>query len=366
MTGIDLPPLSVRGRIDAVRELLGPAGCDALMVTDPVNIRWCTGFTGSAGVLVISAAAATLITDTRYRDQAPAQLGQSECEAEVEISRQFVESGVSRLDPSAKVGLEADSITWAQHRSWSDVLGTMPIATTAIILGLRSVKNDAEVARIEAAAAIVDASLADAVESIDSGVTEREMVQAIDGGMRSRGAKGPSYDTIVAAGSNSALPHATPGDRVLCPGDLVVVDAGALVDGYCSDMTRTFVVGDEPADRRSGEILELVGRAQRAGLDRVGPGVVAGDVDQACREIIDSAGYAEHFGHGTGHGVGLDVHELPALGKGNTGILQPGHVLTVEPGIYIAGLGGVRIEDTVVVTDDGCRALTRFPTQSTP
>ncbi len=366
MTGRDLPPLSVGGRIDAVRELLGPARCDALIVTDPANIRWCTGFTGSTGVLVISPTDAVLVTDSRYRDQAPAQLRGSGCEVDVEISLRVVESGATRLDPTARVGLEADSVTWAQQRAWSEQLATAPVATTAIVLGLRSIKTDAEVARIEAAAGIVDAALADAVEFIEPGVTERQMALAIDEGIRSRGAQGPAYDTIVATGCNSALPHATPGDRVMCPGELVVIDAGALVDGYHSDMTRTFVVGDEPADRRAGEILELVGRAQRAGLDRVRPGVAAGDVDRACREIIEVGGHAAQFGHGTGHGIGLEVHELPAVRKGNAGILQRGHVLTVEPGIYVVGLGGVRIEDTVVVTDDGCRALTRFPKQPTP
>jgi len=361
VTSIELPPLSVSGRIEAVRARLESAGCDALVVSDPLNIRWCTGFTGSAGTLAILAHSALLVVDSRYQDQAPTQLVAAGCDADVEVSQRALETVAACLEGVERVGLEADSVTWAQHSRWSKGLASAPVATTAIVMGLRGVKTDAEVARIDTAARIVDDSLADVIELIAPGVTEREIALAIDDGIRGRGANGPAYDTIVATGSNSAFPHATPGDRRLGSGDLLVIDSGALVDGYRSDMTRTFVVGDNPSDARASEILELVLRAQLAGVDRVAPGVTAGEVDRACREIIDAAGYAEQFGHGTGHGVGLDIHELPAVRKGNTGILLPGHVLTVEPGIYVAGMGGVRIEDTVVVTSEGCRVLTRFP-----
>jgi len=361
-----LPPLLVSGRIEAVRELLGPAGCDALVITDPINIRWCTGFTGSVATLVVSAAGATLVVDSRYRDQAPTQLAESKCDADVEVSQHALQTAAARLEGVQRVGLEADSVTWDQHGRWSEKLAVAPVATTTIVMGLRAIKTDAELSRIEVAAQVVDSSLADAATLIAPGVTEREIALAIDDGIRSSGATGPAYDTIVATGTNSALPHATPGDRLLRSGDLLVVDAGALVDGYRSDMTRTFVVGDEPTEPLAREILELVSRAQRTGVDCVAPGVRAGDVDLACRTIIDSAGFAENFGHGTGHGVGLGIHELPAVRKGNAAILQQGHVLTVEPGIYLAGIGGVRIEDTVVVTPAGHRVLTRFPKQTNP
>ncbi len=361
MTDPGLPPLSVAGRVDAVLDLLGSAGCDSLVVTDPSNIRWCTGFTGSTGVLIITSAGATLITDSRYQNQAPRQLSGAECGAAVEISPSPFKTGSRRLQDSTRVGLEASSITWAAQRTWADAIGGEVVATDALILELRSVKTSAELARIEVAASIVDESLAEAVELIEPGTRERDLAATIDAGMRGRGSAGPSFDTIVATGPNSALPHATPGDRAMQDGDLLVVDCGAVVDGYRSDMTRTFVVGDRPASDEIETLLEVVAEAQHAGVESVAAGVEAGTVDSACRDVIEAAGYGDQFGHGTGHGVGLDIHELPAVRKGNTGILQPGHVLTVEPGIYVAGLGGVRIEDTVVVTTDGFRVLTRFP-----
>ncbi len=364
MTTTDFPPISVTGRIDAVRRELPDVGCDALVITNMVNIRWCTGFTGSAGALVITAESAMLTTDSRYRDQAPGELSRAGCHAEVEISQNAVLTGAARLPPGIRVGLESESITWSQQRAWAEALGTDPVAVADLVLGLRSVKTPAELDRIEAAAAIVDAALVDAIELIRPGTTERVLALAIDDGMRRRGATGPAYDTIVATGPNSALPHATAGERELVAGDLLVVDAGALVDGYRSDMTRTFVVGGGSAPAEAEDILTVVAAAQRAGVERVAPGREAGEIDLACRSLIDDAGYGERFGHGTGHGVGLDIHELPAVRKGNAAILQPGHVLTVEPGIYIPDLGGVRIEDTVVVTHDGCRVLTRFPKQS--
>ncbi len=342
-------------------DLLGSAGCDSLIVTDRSNIRWCTGFTGSTGVLIITPAGSTLITDSRYQSQAPLQLSESECGSGVEISPSPFGVGAERLRDSAQVGLEASSITWSAQRAWVDAIDGEVVATDALVLELRSVKTSAELARIEAAASIVDEALAEAVELIKRGTSELDLAAAIDAGMRRRGSAGPSFDTIVATGPNSALPHATPGDRTMQDGDLLVVDCGAVVDGYRSDMTRTFVVGDGPATDEISTLLEVVAEAQHAGVESLAAGVEAGTVDSACRGVIDAAGYGDHFGHGTGHGVGLDIHELPAVRKGNTGILQPGHVLTVEPGIYVAELGGVRIEDTVVVTPDGSRVLTRFP-----
>ncbi len=362
----DLSPLSVAGRIDMVRGRLDAASCDALVITDRSNIRWCTGFTGSSGVLVVDPSNAVLITDSRYRDQAPAQLDRADCDVSIEISQRSIPSAAAHLTGVHRVGLEAESVTWSDQQSWSGALVNPLVATTRIVLTLRSVKSQPEIARIEAAAEIVDQSLADAVDMIEPGISEREVSLAIDDGMRRRGADGPAYDTIVASGDHSAMPHATPGSRLLRGGDLLIIDAGALVDGYRSDMTRTFVVGGLPASAQAQEILDLVTCAQSAGVNRVGPDVNAGDVDRACREIIDEAGYGEQFGHGTGHGVGLDIHELPAVTKGNADILQPGNVLTVEPGIYIAGFGGVRIEDTVVVTSKGSRSLTRFPKNPTP
>lgn len=336
-----------------------------MVVTDPTNIRWCTGFTGSAGVLLISEDRQVLTTDSRYRDQAPAQLEASGCEAEVLIGSDWVAAVAAILkDPNGvdnptRVALEADRIVWADQRRLADALTADLVETAGLIAELRSVKDEAELARIETAARIVDAVLKESQDRFVAGVSERELAHRLDDGMRAAGADGPAYDTIVASGPNAALPHARAGSRRLANGDLVVVDAGALVEGYRSDMTRTFVVGSP--DDRAVEIHDIVTRAQAEGVAAVRAGVEAGEIDRACREFIAREGYGDAFVHGTGHGVGLDIHEFPAVRRGNTAILSPGQAITVEPGIYLSGYGGVRVEDTVVVTEDGCRPLTKFP-----
>jgi Xaa-Pro aminopeptidase len=221
------------------------------------------------------------------------------------------------------------------------------------------------VARMERAAAIADQALDAtlpllAAAGAGTELTESRFAAALDHAMRTGGAEESAFETIVASGENSAKPHARPGDRRIRPGDPVVVDFGAVFDGYRSDMTRTFCVGGEP----SGElatVFEVVAASQRAGVRSVAPGVTAGSVDQACREVIGASGWAERFEHGTGHGVGLDIHEGPSVGPGSTAILASGTVVTVEPGVYLPGTGGVRIEDTLVVTQDGSRPLTLFP-----
>lgn len=354
-----LPPLVVAGRIDRVRDAMEVHRIQGLVVTNLVNVRWCTGFTGSSGALMFTPDGATLITDSRYAAQAPAQIAEGGASVDVRITADLVDEGASVLGGFGRVGLEADDISWAGQRRWAAALDAELVATDALITTLRSVKDEAELARMQRAAEIVDASLHDAAAMLVPGTVERSMALAIDDGMRRLGASGPAYETIVASGPNAALPHARPGDRRFEDGDLVVIDAGAMVDGYRSDMTRTFVIG-EPGDRAT-TIHDLVTRAQAAGVAEVRPGVEVGHIDSVCRGLITEEGFGPDFGHGTGHGVGLDIHELPAVRAGNTAILQPGHVITVEPGIYLPGFGGVRVEDMVVVTDDGCRSLTRHP-----
>jgi Xaa-Pro aminopeptidase len=303
------------------------------------------------------------VTDSRYAEQAPAQLDAAGADGvDVRVASALSLAGAEVIGTVGPVGLEADAITWADQRRWAAAVEAEPVPTEGLIRELRSVKDHAELARMRRAAAIVDEALAEVRPRLVSGVTERELALALDDGMRARGAVGPAYETIVASGPNGALPHARPGDRALEPGDLVVIDAGALVDGYRSDMTRTFTVGEAPA--RAAEIVGIATAAQAAGVAAVAGGVAVGDVDRACRDLITEAGYGDAFGHGTGHGVGLDIHELPAVRAGNTAILQPGQVITVEPGIYLPGFGGVRVEDLVVVTDTGCRPLTQFPKES--
>ena len=354
-----LPPIRVDGRLDRVRAATADAGADALVVTDLTNVRWCTGFTGSFGALVVTSAAATLITDSRYATQAPSQIAEGGAPVEVRVTTDVVGEGRLLLQGLSTVALEADDISWAAQRRWDDALDGDLLATHSMITGLRSVKDAAELARMQRAAEIVDEVLAECAGLLVPGTTERRLAAALDDGMRAKGASGPAYETIVAGGPNAALPHARPGDRAFVDGDLVVIDAGSVVDAYRSDMTRTFMVGTP--DDTSIEIHDIVTRAQAAGVAAVRPGIELGEIDRVCRGVITDEGYGLEFGHGTGHGVGLDIHELPSVRAGNTAILQRGQVITVEPGIYLPGVGGVRVEDMVVVTDDGCRPLTRSP-----
>ena len=370
-----LPPLSVAGRLDRVRGALAALEvegrhADALLVTTPANIRWLTGFTGSAGVLVVTGDGALLATDGRYRTQAAEQLAAAGVGADVGLTIGGVaaqrEALAAVAGATTTVGLEAGDVTWAAVRTWEEVLaprGLLP--TQGVVEGLRVVKDPGEVARMERAAAIADAALGSVLPLLagagdGASLTEAQFAAALDHAMRSHGAEDRAFETIVASGPNSAKPHARPGPRAIGPGDPVVVDFGATFDGYRSDMTRTFCVGGPPTGELAA-VFDVVAASQRDGVAAVLPGVAAGDVDRVCRDRIAEAGWAERFEHGTGHGVGLDIHEGPAVGSGSTAILQPGTVVTVEPGVYLPDVGGVRIEDTLVVTDHGSRPLTRFP-----
>lgn len=359
---LELPPLSVEGRIERVRAVTEKYGADSLLVTDLTNIRWCSGFCGSAGVLLISKDSTLLVTDHRYRDQVEDQLKAAGSEAQVCITSDWLETVAETLNDSAVLALEADRITWGDQRRLCDALKAELVPTVGVIGELRSVKDQAELVRIETAANIVDAVLSECRSQFVPGTSERQLARMLEDGMRAAGADGPAYETIVAAGANAALPHGKASDRCLASGDLLVIDAGALVDGYRSDMTRTFFIGTP--DDQAVAIYELVTRAQEAGLAAIAAGVETGQIDKACRDLITKEGYGEAFTHSTGHGIGLDIHELPALRRDNTATLSVGQVVTVEPGIYLSGYGGVRVEDTVLVTQDGCRPLTKYPKES--
>jgi len=349
-------------RLGRLRASLDDAGCGALLVTSTTNIGYLTGFTGSAGLLLIDADRAVLVTDGRYRDQAPREIAGTGTEVEVEIAvagRQQLLKGLTA--GITNLGLEANSITWTDQRrfiEWFD--GTSLVATDGLVETLREVKDKGELARIGAAAAIADAALAEIWPMLDTGPTERQVASALDNAMRNLGASDRAFETIVAAGPNSAHPHARPGDRTIARGDLVVCDLGAIVDGYHSDMTRSARIGG-PGDGPEAEMLTAVLAAQQAGIATVADGVATAAVDAACRSVLTEAGLGDAFTHGTGHGVGLDIHEAPALSGTSTATLRSGQVVTVEPGAYIAGVGGVRWEDTVVVDSGGCRRLTMSP-----
>jgi len=361
-----LPPPQVAGRLARLRPRMADAGVDQLLVTSTVNVRYLTGFSGSAGIVLVTAQDALLATDGRYRTQAAEQLRFAGIDGEVELvvggaqlQREAVADAVRR--GGGRLGLEAEHVTWAGMQRWAALLDPIePVPTSGLVEALRQVKDAGELARIERAAAIADGALGEVRELVRAGSTEAEIALALDTAMRRLGAEDRAFETIVASGPNAAKPHARPTSRRLEPGDPVVVDFGATVEGYRSDMTRTFCVGGEPTGRLAA-VFAAVAEAQAAGLRAIRPGLVAGEVDRACRDVVGAAGFGDAFEHGTGHGVGLDIHEAPAVGPGSTAILSAGVVVTVEPGVYLPGVGGVRIEDTVVVTDDGCRLVTHFP-----
>jgi Xaa-Pro aminopeptidase len=363
MNPATLAPMDVASRLDNVRARFD--GIDALLVTRLVNVRYLTGFTGSAAMLLVGLDGATFVTDGRYRDQSADQLAAAGVDARIVVGLTQAEQrdalaraarGVERL------GLEADGVTWSQQRTFA---GWFPdaelVATEGLVDGLRMVKEPGEVDRIRAACAIADDALGELLPTLRDRPTERDFALRLEFAMRERGASGVSFDPIVAAGPNGAKPHARPSDRRIEAGELVVIDFGCVVDGYCSDMTRTVSVGEPPPEAR--HIWDTVLLAQRTGCDAVAVGAECAAVDRASRDVIADAGWADAFVHGTGHGVGLEIHESPRVASTSTGTLAPGHVVTVEPGVYLPGIGGVRIEDTLVVTPDGPVALTEFPKQ---
>ncbi|MFP4148837.1 MAG: M24 family metallopeptidase [Nitriliruptoraceae bacterium] len=363
----DLPPHDHAGRRDRLRaELADERGGHAL-VTDPRNVRYLTGFSGSNGQLLLGPDEATtvLITDQRYDGRAASESGDL---ARV-LDRDPVGVALARLTAvhtdQPRLIVEADHLTWAAARDLqarADVAGVGVVAATELLASLRVVKDDAEVARLEAACRITTEGLAWLLEEVVApGRTEREVALALEQRFRQLGADGAAFPSIVATGRNGAIPHHEPTDTPLEPGDLLTIDCGALVDGYHADHTRTVAIGRSP-DPELVHVHEVVQAAQAAGRRMVQAGVRAAAVDGATRSVIAEAGYGDRFVHGTGHGVGLQIHEAPAVAKGSAATLAVGNVLTVEPGIYLPGRGGVRIEDTVVVTaEPPARVLTDTP-----
>jgi Xaa-Pro aminopeptidase len=359
-----LAPMDVAGRLPRLRQRLPEAGCDALLVTNLANIAYLTGFTGSAGLLLVLPDRVVLATDGRYRYQSAEQLAAARVDADVVVGPVAEQrDGLGQAaGGAARLGLEATSVTWARQRTfaeeWFEAAELVP--TTGVVEELRRVKDAGEIDRMRAAAAVADAALAAVLPTVVAGTTEVELAMALDFAIRRAGASGNSFETIVASGPNGAKPHARPSNRAIGPGELVVVDFGAVVGGYCSDMTRTVCLGP-PASPTLARMVEVVAESQRAGVAAVRAGRPAVEVDQVCRDVIDDAGWGEAFSHSTGHGVGLDIHEAPTLSKTSGDTLAAGHVVTVEPGVYLPEHGGVRIEDTVVVTQSGCEPLTMSP-----
>ena len=359
-----LPPIGYASRADSVRARLAAREIPALLVTDMNNVRWLTGFTGSSGVAVLGPDELVLVTDGRYADRAKAEMDAAGVAADIRVG--FTQPQQHELLVAACAGVTSIGADAAKlsHVRWEALAGELPlVAADGVIEDARRVKDAGELARIAAACGCADRALAEVTPLLAERPTEADVRNELEYRMRRHGADGPSYDTIVASGPHhAARPHHQVGERVIGEGDTVVIDVGALVDGYHSDMTRSFVVGDPTAEQQ--RLYDLLLAVQLAGLAAVRAGAAARDVDAACRQPISEAGYDEWFLHSTGHGVGLLIHEDPFESPVSTADLRAGDVVTVEPGLYRVGFGGFRIEDLVEVTEAGCRILTEFPKDS--
>jgi Xaa-Pro aminopeptidase len=354
------------GRAGGLAELARERDLDAVLVLDPTNVRYITGFTGTNALIVVSAAPGgprTFVTDFRYVGRAAEEVeaGFTRVEGERDLFESLGAALPQAADGKVKLGFDDAKTSVRMHAKLSRLLADEAelVPAGGLVERLRMVKDADELAAIERAAALADEALTAVLGRGVVGKTEREVAFDLEHEIRLRGAE-PSFDSIVAAGVHGDQPHAEPGDAVIGRDVLVTIDWGARIDGYCSDCTRTYATGPAVSPE-AVEVYELVLRAQEVGLEAVAPGVIGRDADAAARAIIADAGRGEQFGHGLGHGVGLEVHEEPRLSKAGETALAAGQVVTVEPGVYVAGSWGVRIEDLVVVTAEGNRVLSSLP-----
>lgn len=349
-------------RLAALRTRLEQAAIGALLIVNGTNRRYVTGFTGSAGWVLVLPGDVFLITDGRYTEQAKAQapactVVQSGSDGMVPVLQQLLERQHVR-----ELHVEGESLSYLEFQKLAEKLAPVTVqAVESPVPGLRLIKDETELAVLREAEALGDAAFAHIIDFIRPGLTETEVAAEIEAFMRRRGASDRSFETIVASGPRSALPHGVASDRVLQPGDLITLDFGCVYKGYCSDMTRTVALGN--VDPKLREIYDIVLRAQEAAVAALRPGITGAAVDAVARQIIADAGYGQYFTHGTGHGVGLEIHEGPRLSATGNVSLEAGMIVTIEPGIYIPGLGGVRIEDMAVITPDGYELLSHSPKQ---
>jgi Xaa-Pro aminopeptidase len=356
-------------RPDRVADRLAERDLDALLVTNLVNVFWLTGFTGSSGLAIVGAGGGTgerlFYTDFRYLSQSAEQVAGGWAR---EIAQELLPAAGAALAATAagsgkrlRVGFDDADLSVKDHGTLAAKVadGVELVPAGGLLEELRAIKDPAELEAIRAATRLADAALTEVLTRGLAGRTERDVAIDLEFTMRRMGAKAPSFPSIIASGTHSALPHAVPRDVEIPKGTLVTIDWGAQLDGYASDCTRTYATGElDPRDR---EIYDLVLEAQETSLAAVRAGASARDVDAVAREIITAAGHGEHFGHGLGHGVGAEVHEGPRLSQRSEATLESGQVVTVEPGVYVPGAVGVRIEDLAVVTDDGAEILTGLP-----
>ncbi|MEJ2369907.1 MAG: Xaa-Pro peptidase family protein [Gemmatimonadales bacterium] len=351
-----------RDRITKLRVELANHGLDAALLTHGPNVRYLSGFSGSSGMFVVLPEEAGLITDFRYAEQAGAEVdGVAEVLVAVDGLSSMLAERLRDRSQVRTVGFEAGYVSVRDRRELGERCGSVvwdDLPQT--VERLRAVKDSAELASIDRAVQVAERALEETLTAVDEGMTELELATELRYRLALQGSTGEPFETIVASGERTALPHASPSGRCLREGDLLLLDFGATVDGYCSDITRTVVLGTPTARQR--EIHARVLEAQQAALAAIRPGCQAADVDRAARESLAAAELGDRFGHSIGHGIGLEVHEAPRLYRKSKDTLEAGNVVTVEPGVYLAGEGGVRVEENVVVVEAGHRVLTSSST----
>jgi Xaa-Pro aminopeptidase len=352
---------AIPARLLRLRELLTQQSLDALLVGQPENRSYLSGFSGSAGVLCIAARLALIATDFRYYEQVGIESPQFELVKVTATVADVLPELLARQEVR-RLGFEADHVTFVDAQEWMAIAPDVEwVPTKDLVMDMRAVKDAGEVATMREAIRLTDEALAAALLQVQPGMTERDLAWLIESYIRTHGSPAVSFEIIVASGPNGARPHARASDAALPTGEPIVIDMGARLGGYCADLTRTVCLGQPNDPDRFWEIYNIVLRAQQAAEAVIRPGVTGKEVDAVARNLIAEAGFGDFFGHGLGHGVGLAVHELPRLSRLAVTPLASGNVVTVEPGIYLPGWGGVRIEDVVLVTENGVEVLTEAP-----
>lgn len=346
-------------RIARLREGFAGKGIDAMVVHGVLNRRYLSGFTGSEATLLITAERAYILVDFRYTEQAAAQAPVYEVVRSGGMGRTVIDLLRELLAGAKSLGFEGNTISFDQQQLWAKELGVQLVSVSGLVEGLRVIKDADEQAVMRRAAALADDCFHHILGYIHPGVREVDVAVEMEFFLRRGGAEGRSFDFIVASGQRSAMPHGVASEKLIEPGELVTLDFGCILDGYCSDMTRTLMVGEPDDEQR--RIYNIVLEAQQLGVERIGPGMTGRQADAICRDHIAACGHGEAFGHGTGHGVGLEIHEQPGLSPRGESMLVPGQVITIEPGIYLPGWGGVRVEDIAIVTETGLEIMSHSP-----
>lgn len=341
-------------RVAKLRDELKKRDIDAIFVESTANRRYLSGFTGTAGSLFITETKAYLVTDFRYVEQAKKQC--PSFEVVESLSRYDAIGELASKTEVKTVAFEKDHVTYTQYEWLKKHVSAELLPVSGIVENIRLIKDEEEIEILKKAAKIADEAFLHVTKQMKSGMKEREVRDELEFFMRKKGADGSSFDIIVASGWRSALPHGVATDKVIEKGELVTLDFGAYYEGYCSDITRTVAMG-EPSSQLK-EIYEIVYEAQIHAVNTIGPNMIAKEADETARSIIERKGYGTYFGHSLGHGIGMEVHEGPRLSQREKTVLQPGMVVTVEPGIYVPDVGGTRIEDDIVITADGNERLT--------